>query len=82
MDGEAFVEMLSASVHEAWVAAQRANGHTSAVSRLTGEEQMVPYAELSEGVKEYDRVTVRAVLAAIHAAGYRLDYALHGRPPG
>jgi hypothetical protein len=31
---------------------------------------MLPYAELAENVKEYDRATVRAVLAGIEAAGY------------
>lgn len=30
---------------------------------------MLPYADLPEHVREYDRVTVRAVLAAIEAAG-------------
>jgi hypothetical protein len=31
---------------------------------------MLPYADLAENVKEYDRATVRAVLDAIHQAGY------------
>lgn len=30
---------------------------------------MLPYADLAEHVKEYDRVTVRAVLAGIDATG-------------
>jgi hypothetical protein len=33
---------------------------------------MLPYDQLEEHIKEYDRVTVRAVLAGIEAAGYRL----------
>lgn len=33
---------------------------------------MLPYAELPEHIKEYDRVTVRAVLAGIESEGYRL----------
>lgn len=33
---------------------------------------MLPYADLPEHIKEYDRVTVRAVLGAIDEAGYRL----------
>ena len=33
---------------------------------------MLPYAELPEHIKEYDRVTVRAVLEGIEKAGYRL----------
>jgi len=31
---------------------------------------MLPYADLAENVKEYDRATVRGVLANIKAAGY------------
>jgi hypothetical protein len=33
---------------------------------------MLPYADLGESVKEYDRVTVRGVLDGISEAGYRL----------
>jgi hypothetical protein len=33
---------------------------------------MLPYAELPEHIKEYDRVTVRGVLAGIARHGYRL----------
>jgi len=36
----------------------------------TGEEVMRPYTELSEKCKDLDRMTVRAVLAGIDAAGY------------
>ena len=31
---------------------------------------MLPYAELPDHIKEYDRVTVRGVLAGIDEAGY------------
>ncbi len=34
---------------------------------------MYPYKELPEHVKEYDRVTVRAVLSAIKRMGYSLE---------
>lgn len=34
---------------------------------------MYPYDELPEGIKEYDRVTVRAVLKAIDELGMRLE---------
>lgn len=33
---------------------------------------MLPYADLPENVKEYDRVTVRAVLLALDEAGYEI----------
>jgi hypothetical protein len=33
---------------------------------------MLPYAQLPENVKEYDRVTARAALQGIERAGYQL----------
>jgi hypothetical protein len=35
-------------------------------------DDMLPYADLAENVKEYDRATVRAVLAGIDAAGLKI----------
>ena len=61
------VEAVAAAVHEAWMEAKRAQGVTSRPSEW-GEEQMVPYADLSERAKELDRATVRSVYAAIRAA--------------
>jgi 16S rRNA G527 N7-methylase RsmG len=61
------IEIVSAKVHEAWMESKRAQGVTSRKSE-TGEELMVPYEELSEGAKELDRGTVRAVYEAIRAA--------------
>ena len=57
------VESVAAKVHEAWMAEKRANGVTSRLSE-SGEELMVPYAQLSEAAKELDRRTVWAVLRA------------------
>lgn len=54
-------------MHESWLLNKRALGVTSRLSE-TGEELMVPYSQLSEPAKELDRVTVRAVYAAIEAA--------------
>jgi hypothetical protein len=55
------VEQIAAEVHEAWIEAKRAQGVTSRPSEW-GEEQMVPYADLSERAKDLDRSTVVAVL--------------------
>jgi hypothetical protein len=61
------IELVSAKVHDAWMAQKRASG--IATRKLeSGEELMVPYGELSEQAKELDRGTVRAVYAAIEAA--------------
>lgn len=61
------IEAVSMKLHEAWVARIRADGRTSRESE-TGEELMVPYAELSEAAKEMARSSVRAVYDAIAAA--------------
>lgn len=59
------VELVAAKVHEAWIKSKLAAGVTSRKLDTTGEELLVPYAELSEQAKELDRVTVRTVYAAI-----------------
>jgi hypothetical protein len=61
------LELVAEKVHESWLANKQAQGTTSRLSE-TGEELMVPYHQLSEPAKELDRVTVRAVYAAIEAA--------------
>jgi hypothetical protein len=58
------LEAVAALVHENWIKGQQAAGVTSRKDP-TGEELMVPYAELSERAKELDRATVRTVYAAI-----------------
>jgi predicted SPOUT superfamily RNA methylase MTH1 len=60
------LEIVAAKVHEAWMQTKRAQGVTTRLSE-TGEELMVPYAQLSEPAKELDRMTVRTVYAAIEA---------------
>jgi hypothetical protein len=62
------IETVSAKVHEAWMEQKRAGGVTTRKSE-SGEELMVPYEQLSEQAKELDRGTVKAVYAAIEAAG-------------
>jgi hypothetical protein len=60
------IEEVAAKVHEAWMEAKRERGVTSRKSE-DGEELMAPYEQLSDGAKELDRSTVRAVYAAIRA---------------
>jgi hypothetical protein len=60
------IELVSARVHEAWIASKRLQSVTSRKSE-TGEELMVPYQQLSEPAKDLDRRTVMAVYAAIKA---------------
>ena len=58
------IEVVSAAVHEQWIATKLAQGVDSRRAE-DGEELMVPYEQLSERAKELDRGTVRTVYAAI-----------------
>lgn len=58
------IEEVSALVHGAWVNSKLAQGITSRLSS-DGIEQMVPYEELPDHIKELDRAAVRAVYAAL-----------------
>ncbi len=69
------LEKVSEAVHESWITAKRAAGVTSRKLDTTGEELMVPYAELSEEAKELDRGTVRATLEALVKLGYKVEKA-------
>lgn len=64
------IEIVAAEVHQAWIDAKLAQGISSRPA-ATGEEQMVPYTQLSEPLKELDRATVRAVYAAIERCASR-----------
>ena len=61
------IEIVSAEVHTAWLESKHRQGVTSRRGE-DGEELMVAYDELSEKAKELDRITVRAVYAAIRRA--------------
>jgi hydroxylamine reductase (hybrid-cluster protein) len=63
MTQEAIVEAMAESAHNCWWAAYKQLGYTSRLAAW-GEEFMVPYEELSEQGKEFDRVIMRAILAA------------------
>lgn len=65
------IELVSDAVHANWMASKRAAGVES--RRLeSGEELMVPYADLSDAAKELDRGTVRTVLSVLPTLGYAI----------
>jgi len=66
------VEEVSAAVHDQWMQTKRDQGVTTRKAE-DGEELMVPYGQLSAKAKDLDRGSVRAVLAALDVAGYRLE---------
>lgn len=65
------IEPIAEAIHVRWMATLTSQGITSRTSP-TGEELMVPYADLSEAAKDLDRNSVRAVLEAVDTAGYLL----------
>ncbi len=64
-------EAIAEAVHDGWVATKKSQGIHSRLSE-TGEEQIAPYAVLSEAAKDLDRGTVRSVLQALPAAGLKV----------
>lgn len=66
-EGTHDVEAISAEVHAAWMEQKRAAGVTSRKLE-SGEELMVPYAQLSDEAKQLDRATVVTVLSAMRRA--------------
>lgn len=61
------IEMLAEAAHNEWMAEKQRRGVTSWPNER-GFEQMVPYHELSEDVKEFDRIVVRAMIDVIEKA--------------
>lgn len=59
------LEDIAAAAHDAWLAEKRARGVTSWPNER-GFEQMVPYADCPEDVKEFDRIVVRAILRKLN----------------
>lgn len=60
MQDDDLTEALSEAAHNAWLAEKKSRGVTSWPNER-GFEQMVPYDECPEDVKEFDRVVLRAV---------------------
>ena len=72
---DVLLERLAEHVHDVWAAKRIAEGWTHGPARSDEARQhpdLVPFAELGEGEKEYDRATARETLRAIVALGYRI----------
>ena len=76
-DGQAaLVEKLAAHVHDVWAAQRIADGWRFGKARDDFSKShpcLVPYDELSESEKTYDRVMVEQVIKAAVALGYSID---------
>lgn len=69
-------EKIAENVHENWSAGRIAEGWTYGKKRddsLKTTPCLVPYSELTDGEKEYDRVTALQTLKLIIALGYNIE---------
>ncbi|MBQ2881881.1 MAG: Ryanodine receptor Ryr [Clostridia bacterium] len=68
-------EKIAENVHENWAVGRISEGWTYGESRDDVKKTtpcLVPYSELSDGEKEYDRVTAIQTLKLIVALGYKI----------
>lgn len=73
---EELVEKLSAHNHDIWSQGRLADGWTLGPERNDAKREhpcLVPYEELPESEKQYDRQTATEVLKAIVALGFRIE---------
>ena len=74
-------EQIAENVHEVWAAGRLAEGWKYGKKR-DGEKKttpcLVPYAELTETERDYDRHTALETLKTIIALGYRIEKAPDG----
>ena len=69
-------EKIAENVHENWSAGRIAEGWSYGECRDDEKKTtpcLVPYCELSESEKEYDRVTALQTLKLICALGYKIE---------
>ena len=64
---EVNLETIAEAVHNAWWAEKKKQG-------VTDHPDMIPYSELSEEVKEYDRVTARTTIEAFNYMTHSFIY--------
>jgi len=73
---ESLKERLAEHNHDVWAQQRISEGWTYGPRRDDERKQhpcLVPYAELPESEKQYDRNTALAMLLAITALGYRIE---------
>ena len=72
---EALVERLAESIHDNWALRRISEGWSYGPNRDDGKKahpDLVPYADLAEAEKEYDRTTVRETVKGILALGFAI----------
>ena len=72
----ALTEKIAENVHDVWAAGRIAEGWTYGEKRddmLKQNPCLVPYSELPESEKEYDRNTALNTLRLVIALGYKIE---------
>lgn len=72
----ALCEQLAENVHDVWAIGRMKEGWTYGESRNDKLKQtpcLVPYSDLPESEKEYDRNTALSTIKAIIALGYKIE---------
>jgi hypothetical protein len=72
---QSLLEMLAENTHDVWAATRIAQGWSYGSARDDAAKKhpcLVPYADLPESEKEYDRKTAAETLKAILAMGYAI----------
>ncbi len=75
MNIDSIVEITARSVHERWCSLRRAEGWSYGPERNDRTKQtpcLVPYDELPESEKDYDRETTRCVIESLIKAGFSI----------
>lgn len=70
------VEEMSKNVHEVWAATRMAQGWTYGPERNDAEKKhpcLVPYEELSEEERDYDRNTSQQTIKLILKLGFKIS---------
>lgn len=73
------LEQCSEAAHNEWLAEKKRRG-VSTWPNERGFEQMVPYADCPEDVKEFDRIVVGAIMRVLKAKGLAQLEASRWRP--
>ena len=74
------VEILAANAHEMWAHQRMSDGWSFGAERCDNSRRhpcLVPYSELPEAEKTYDRIAVLGTIRAVLALGF----AIERRPP-
>lgn len=70
-------ELLAENVHDVWAVGRISEGWTYGEHRDDVKKQtpcLVPYSDLPESEKEYDRNTALSTIKAIIALGYQIEH--------